>query len=160
MSHISFAKQVNHNFDKAAALTNHDPSLLAQIRVCNFVCRFAFPIERDNGKIEVIRAWRAQHSNHKLPTKGGIRFSVDVNEDEVDKTINSYMAQHRSEKHEKNKQTKIRFIFNVEFVQKLYAYSIRTVLYKICTLQVRTRSNGRCQTSANLKIAAKITQVS
>lgn len=83
MSHISFAKQVNHNFDKAAALTNHDPSLLAQIRVCNFVCRFAFPIERDNGKIEVIRAWRAQHSNHKLPTKGGIRFSVDVNEDEV-----------------------------------------------------------------------------
>ncbi len=83
MSHISFAKQVNHNFDKAAALTKHDPSLLAQIRVCNFVCRFAFPIERDNGKIEVIRAWRAQHSNHKLPTKGGIRFSIDVNEDEV-----------------------------------------------------------------------------
>ncbi|MDG2012986.1 MAG: Glu/Leu/Phe/Val dehydrogenase [Pirellulaceae bacterium] len=83
MSNISFAEQVNHNFDRAASLTNHDPSLLAQLRVCNFVCRFAFPIERDNGKIEVIRAWRAQHSNHKLPTKGGIRFSNDVNEDEV-----------------------------------------------------------------------------
>lgn len=83
MSHISFARQVNQNFDKAAALTSHDPSLLAQIRECNFVCRFSFPIERDNGKIEVIRAWRAQHSNHKLPTKGGIRFSIDVNEDEV-----------------------------------------------------------------------------
>ena len=83
MSHISFAKQVNLNFDKAAALTQHDPCLLAQIRECNFVCRFSFPIERDNGKIEVIRAWRAQHSNHKLPTKGGIRFSIDVNEDEV-----------------------------------------------------------------------------
>jgi glutamate dehydrogenase (NAD(P)+) len=83
MTAISFAKQVNQNFDKAARLTNHDPSLIAKIRDCNFVCRFSFPIERDNGKIEVIRAWRAQHSNHKLPTKGGIRFSLDVNEDEV-----------------------------------------------------------------------------
>jgi len=83
MSHISFAKQVNQNFDKAAALTTHDPCLLTQIRECNFVCRFSFPIERDNGKIQVIQAWRAQHSNHKLPTKGGIRFSMDVNEDEV-----------------------------------------------------------------------------
>ena len=83
MSNISFARQVNANFDKAAKLTDHDPSLIAQIRECNFVCRFSFPIERDNGKIEVIRAWRAQHSNHKLPTKGGIRFSIDVNEDEV-----------------------------------------------------------------------------
>ena len=83
MSNISFAKQVNANFDKAAELTKHDPSLVAQIRECNFVCRFSFPIERDSGKIEVIRGWRAQHSNHKLPTKGGIRFSDDVNEDEV-----------------------------------------------------------------------------
>lgn len=83
MSHIKFADQVNRNFDKAALLTDHEPSLLAQIRECNFVCRFSFPIERDDGKIEVIKAWRAQHSNHKLPTKGGIRFSIDVNEDEV-----------------------------------------------------------------------------
>ncbi|MEM7453521.1 MAG: Glu/Leu/Phe/Val dehydrogenase [Planctomycetota bacterium] len=83
MSHISFAQQVNRNFDRAAAITEHDPSLLRQIRDCNFVCRFSFPVQRDNGKIEVVRAWRAQHSNHKLPTKGGIRFSLDVNEDEV-----------------------------------------------------------------------------
>lgn len=80
---ISFSKQVDRFYDKAAALTDHDPSLLIQIRECNFVCRFSFPIERDNGTIEVISAWRAEHSNHKLPTKGGIRFSPDVNEDEV-----------------------------------------------------------------------------
>ncbi len=82
-SAISFSDQVNRFFDKAAGLTDHDPSLLAQIRECNFVCRFSFPVERDNGSIEVIHAWRAEHSNHKLPTKGGIRFSPDVNEDEV-----------------------------------------------------------------------------
>ncbi len=83
MSKISFSDQVNQNFDKAAGLTDHDPKLLAQVRECNFVCRFAFPVQLDNGDIEVIHAWRAEHSNHKLPTKGGIRFSKDVNEDEV-----------------------------------------------------------------------------
>ncbi|MBX3420273.1 MAG: Glu/Leu/Phe/Val dehydrogenase [Pirellulaceae bacterium] len=80
---ISFRQQVNRYFDSAAAWTKHDPTLLAQIRECNFVGRFAFPVELDNGKIQVIHAWRAQHSCHKLPTKGGIRFSTSVNEDEV-----------------------------------------------------------------------------
>lgn len=82
-SSVSFVAQVNQYFDTAAALTNHHPTLLAQIRECNFVGRFAFPIQLDSGKIEVVHAWRAQHSNHKLPTKGGIRFSTEVNEDEV-----------------------------------------------------------------------------
>jgi glutamate dehydrogenase (NAD(P)+) len=82
-STISFTEQVNEAFNRAASFTSHNPRLLAQIRECNFVCRFAFPVERDNGEIDVIRAWRAEHSNHKLPTKGGIRFSEDVNEDEV-----------------------------------------------------------------------------
>ncbi len=80
---ISFFKQVNQNFDKAAALTGHDATLLEQVKECNSVYHMTFPLERDNGKIEVIHAWRAQHSHHKLPTKGGIRFSPEVNEDEI-----------------------------------------------------------------------------
>lgn len=80
---ISFSEQVNLNFDKAAALTPHDPTLLAQIKECNSVYHMAFPLRRDDGKIEVIHGWRAEHSHHKMPTKGGIRYSPDVNEDEV-----------------------------------------------------------------------------
>ncbi len=82
-AHISMLDQVLHNFDRAAALTDHDPSLLAQIKVCNSNYRVSFPIRRDDGSIEVIHGWRAEHSHHRLPTKGGIRYSRQVNEDEV-----------------------------------------------------------------------------
>ena len=80
---LSFLQQVNRTFDRAAALTDHDPSLLAQIKECNSVYRLTFPVKRDDGTIEVVEAWRAEHSHHKLPTKGGIRYSMVVNEDEV-----------------------------------------------------------------------------
>jgi len=80
---ISFFEQVNASFDKAAAYTKYPHGLLEQIRVCNSVYHVAFPIEKDDGTIEVVHAWRAEHSQHKLPTKGGIRYDWRVNEDEV-----------------------------------------------------------------------------
>jgi glutamate dehydrogenase (NAD(P)+) len=79
----SFFDQVNHGFDRAVAMTDHDPRLLTQIRECNSVYHVTFPLKRDDGTIEAIHAWRAEHSHHKLPTKGGIRYSKHVNEDEV-----------------------------------------------------------------------------
>lgn len=75
--------QVNAAFDGAAKLTPHDPTLLAAIKARNTICRFSDPIRRDNGSVEVINAWRAEHSHHKLPTKGGIRFSTRVDEGEI-----------------------------------------------------------------------------
>jgi glutamate dehydrogenase (NAD(P)+) len=84
MSHeISFLDQVARSFDRAAVLTDHDPILLRQIKVCNSVYHISFPLIRDDGTLEVIQGWRAEHSHHKLPTKGGIRYSLGVNEDEV-----------------------------------------------------------------------------
>ncbi len=79
----SFFKQVSRNYDRAAALTKHDPTLLEQIKQCNSLYHMTFPLRRDDGRIEVIHAWRAEHSHHKLPTKGGIRFSETVNADEI-----------------------------------------------------------------------------
>jgi len=80
---ISFFDQVNRNFDKAAAHTEHPPGILQQIKEINSVIHLTFPIKRDDGSIQVIHAWRAEHSQHKLPTKGGIRYADAVNEDEV-----------------------------------------------------------------------------
>jgi glutamate dehydrogenase (NAD(P)+) len=80
---MSFFQEVNSMFERAAAFTSHEPGLLKQIKACNSVYRFEFPLKRDDGSIEVIRAYRAEHSQHKLPTKGGIRYAGNVNEDEV-----------------------------------------------------------------------------
>ncbi len=80
---LSFFEQVNKNFDIAAALTDHPPGLLEQIKSVNSVIHFTFPLIKDDGTLEVIHAWRAEHSQHKLPTKGGIRYAANVNEDEV-----------------------------------------------------------------------------
>ncbi len=78
-----FFKEVNKSFDKAASYTKHDKGILEQIKTCNSVYHFTFPLKKDDGSIETIHAWRAEHSHHKYPTKGGIRYSMLVNEDEV-----------------------------------------------------------------------------
>jgi glutamate dehydrogenase (NAD(P)+) len=79
----SFFQNVITNFDKAASFTNHPKGLLEQIRVCNSVYHFQFPIQISDNEYEVISAWRVEHSQHRMPTKGGIRYSEDVNEDDV-----------------------------------------------------------------------------
>ena len=81
--HIPMFAQVNKYFDKAAAHLDLSPGLLAAIKACNSVYRMQFPLKRDDGSIEVINGWRAQHSTHRLPTKGGIRYAANVDEDEV-----------------------------------------------------------------------------
>jgi glutamate dehydrogenase (NAD(P)+) len=81
--HYSFFQSVEKSFDKAAKLTKWDLGILEQIKACNSVYQMRFPVKLDNGNIEVIEAYRVQHSQHKSPCKGGIRFSDEVNQDEV-----------------------------------------------------------------------------
>jgi len=83
MARLNFFAQVNANLEKAAKLTDYPRGLIRQIKSCNGVYHISFPLKRDNGRIEVIDAWRAEHSHHKSPGKGGIRYAMSVNEDEV-----------------------------------------------------------------------------
>ena len=82
MSDYSFFGAVSKSFDKAAKFTNWDPGILEQIKQCNAVYRMNFPVKIGD-KVEVVKAYRVQHSHHKTPCKGGIRFSTMVNLDEV-----------------------------------------------------------------------------
>lgn len=79
----SFFGAVEKSFDRAAKFTRWDPGILEQIKACNSIYSMRFPVRMDDGRIEVIEAYRVQHSHHKTPCKGGIRFAAEVNQDEV-----------------------------------------------------------------------------
>jgi len=74
---------VDRYFDRAAQFVTVAPDLLTQIKAANAVYRFRFPVRQRDGRIAVVNAWRVQHSHHRLPVKGGIRYSPDVAEEEV-----------------------------------------------------------------------------
>ncbi len=84
-SKYSFFETVEFNFGKASKFTSFDQGTLEQIRECNHVLKIRFPVRTGPNleNVEVIEAYRVQHSQHKSPCKGGIRYSEDVNQDEV-----------------------------------------------------------------------------
>ncbi len=73
---------VCREFDKAAANLGVPEGLLAQIKACNAVYYVQFPV-RIGDRYEIFQGWRAEHSQHRKPTKGGIRYSEHVTQDEV-----------------------------------------------------------------------------
>lgn len=78
----SFYQSVSDYFDKAARHLDLPAGLLQQIKVCNAVYQINFPV-KIKGEVRVIEAYRVQHSHHRTPTKGGIRYSNHVNQEEV-----------------------------------------------------------------------------
>ncbi|MEY2904984.1 MAG: hypothetical protein RJA52_1000 [Bacteroidota bacterium] len=78
----SFYDSVQMYFDQAAVHTGLPEGLLNQIKVCNAVYKIHFPVKVKN-EVKVIEAYRVQHSHHRTPTKGGIRYSNHVNQEEV-----------------------------------------------------------------------------
>lgn len=70
-------------FEKAAGLTNLKPGTINNMKECNVVLRVEFPIKNEHGDVDIITGYRAQHSHHRVPCKGGIRYSPEVDLQEV-----------------------------------------------------------------------------
>lgn len=78
----SFFGDVVRYFDRAAKFLDYPEGMLQQIKYCNSVYKMTFPVIVGNS-FDVIEAYRVEHSHHKQPTKGGIRYSEAVTQDEV-----------------------------------------------------------------------------
>jgi glutamate dehydrogenase (NAD(P)+) len=70
-------------FNRAAALLDLPPGLEEKIRVCNSTYTVRFGVKL-RGEVRTFTGYRSVHSEHTEPVKGGIRFSLGVNQDEVE----------------------------------------------------------------------------
>ena len=80
---LSFTANVDRQFLRAVNLLDLPPGLAQQIRTCNATYTVRFPV-RLRERIHVFTGYRSVHSDHITPVKGGIRYSLAVNQDEVE----------------------------------------------------------------------------
>ncbi|WP_410764722.1 glutamate dehydrogenase GdhB [Haloferax sp. DFSO60] len=67
---------------RAAGHLDVDPGVIERLRHPNQVHRVSVPLERDDGTTTVYTGYRAQHDSVRGPYKGGLRYHLDVTEDE------------------------------------------------------------------------------
>ncbi|WP_170603875.1 Glu/Leu/Phe/Val family dehydrogenase [Ruegeria arenilitoris] len=79
----SFRESVDLMFNRAASLMDLPPGLEEKIRVCNATYTVRFGV-RLRGQIHTFTGYRSVHSEHMEPVKGGIRYALAVNQDEVE----------------------------------------------------------------------------
>ena len=79
----TFLESVDLCFDRAANALNLPDGLAQQIRTCNAICEIKFGVELRGG-YEIFTGWRATHSEHALPAKGGIRYAPFCDQQEVE----------------------------------------------------------------------------
>jgi len=79
----TFRESVDLMFNRAVALMELSPGLEEKIRVCNATYTVRFGV-RLRGQIHTFTGYRSVHSEHMEPVKGGIRYAMGVNQDEVE----------------------------------------------------------------------------
>ena len=80
---VSMFDSVLARLDEAAKLMNLSPEVSEVLRSPVKQIKVSLPVSMDNGKIQVFKGYRTVHSTHLGPSKGGIRYAMDVNADEV-----------------------------------------------------------------------------
>ena len=79
----SFRESVDMMYNRAVALTDLSDGMREKIRVANSTYTVRFGV-RLRGEIHTFTGYRSVHSEHMEPVKGGIRYALAVNQDEVE----------------------------------------------------------------------------
>ena len=79
----TFLENVDMMVNDTIERINIDPNISKILKTCRSVLQVKFPV-KIKGKIEIFYGWRAVHSNHRLPVKGGLRYSTNVNQEEIE----------------------------------------------------------------------------
>jgi len=79
----SFMQSVRRMYDAAVSRMDLPPGIAELLGECRSVYQVRFQA-KVNGEYRVFKGWRATHSEHRLPAKGGIRYALEVNQDEVE----------------------------------------------------------------------------
>jgi glutamate dehydrogenase (NAD(P)+) len=78
-------------FDRAAQLLDLEPGLYKVLRHAEKEITVSIPVMMDNGEVEVYTGYRVLYNTSRGPAKGGIRFDMNVNIDEV-KALAAWMT--------------------------------------------------------------------
>lgn len=81
---LSFRQSVEKMVDRAMQYLHLPMGLADEIIACNSIIKVQFPVKMNDGKYHTFTGWRAVHSDHRLPVKGGIRYAYTVNQDEIE----------------------------------------------------------------------------
>ena len=76
----TFLANVDKMIDEAIEAVKIDQNISKILKTCRSVLQVKFPV-RIKGKTEIFYGWRAVHSTHRLPAKGGLRYSINVNQE-------------------------------------------------------------------------------
>ena len=80
---LNFRDSVDHMVDHAIEVMDLGRDIASAIKACTSVLQVSFPV-KIQGEIRVFTGWRAVHSIHRQPSKGGIRYSLSVDQNEVE----------------------------------------------------------------------------
>jgi len=69
---------------RASSKTDIPKDIYSYMETCASVIRFNIPLRLDSGRVKIVPCYRAQHSTHALPTKGGTRYDDNINLQEVE----------------------------------------------------------------------------
>ena len=79
----SFQQNVALMLDRALKEVKLEPGADRALKSCNATLQVSFPIKL-RGEVRTFTGWRAVHSTHRLPAKGGLRFSPTVDQDDTE----------------------------------------------------------------------------